>query len=169
MEIRVLPAIRIPYIGPDVHMEATQVLAELPSGLVDACDCELLRTDVSTVSLTDFVWSGELRGFDEPVIAPHRITRIFGSPVTLLVDGVMRLQITSVSGHGGRTRAGYRGDHRRRPPAACMDGGQRSRSHARVVRQHRSHYVSDDEQPGRAHATDIVLGRSAEDDISTTD
>jgi hypothetical protein len=129
MEIRVQPTIRIPYIGPDVRIEATQVVAELPPGPVDVCDCELLRADGSTVSLADFLWSGELRGFDEPVIAPHRVTRIFGSPATLLFDGIVPANYLCV-GHGGRTRAAYRGDHRRRPPAACMDGGQRSRSHA---------------------------------------
>jgi hypothetical protein len=31
------------------------------------------------------------------------------------------------------------------------------------------HYVSDDEQPGRANATDVLLGRSVEDNSSTTD
>jgi Restriction endonuclease len=88
MEIRVLPIIRIPYIGPDVHMEATQELAELPPGPIDACDCELLRADGSTVPLTDFLWSGELRGFNEPAVTPHRITRAFTPPVTLLLDGM---------------------------------------------------------------------------------
>ena len=113
------------------------MVAELSPGPVDVCDCELLRADGSTVSLADFLWSGELRGFDEPVIAPHRITRIFGSPATLLFDGIVPANYLCV-GYGGRTRAAYRGDHRRRSPAVCMDGGQRSRSHARVVHQHRS-------------------------------
>jgi hypothetical protein len=80
MEIQVLLTIRIPYIGPDVRMEATQELAELPPGPIDACDCELLRADGSTVPLADFLWSGELRGFDEPAVVPHRITRTFTPP-----------------------------------------------------------------------------------------
>lgn len=162
-EIRLLATVRMPHIEQDVHVDAEEELASLPAGKVNALDFTLMLADGSKIPLADYLWAGELRGFDEPPVAPHRITRNFTPAATLLLDGIPRLRITTVSATVGELE--FAADSvvlGGRAHVAWMVANVLDHTRLWFTDTHQ-HYVSDDQHPGAILATDVLLGRPADD------
>ena len=156
--IEVAVDVRVPYIGPDVEVEATELLIEQPAGPVQVDQLGLLLDDGGSVLLQDFLWSEVLGGFDGPPVAPHRVTREFPAPWVLTLNGEALMRISSVSATVGEVSPGavpvaLTGEVLAWMIANILDGTRLWFTDTDRV------HVSDDRGGAVVLPTDVVLGR----------
>jgi hypothetical protein len=157
-KIVVAADVRMPFIGQDVAVHAEQMLGDEPRDAVLASEFGLLGEGGGNIALPDFLWAGVLGGFDEPPVAPHRVTRKFDPPAVLTLRGEPLARITSVAATVGEVRLETDpfviGGH----PMAWMIANVLDSTRVWFTDTDRT-YVSDDLQGGARLATDVILGR----------
>ena len=162
-KIRLVVTARLPIILPNVHMEATEEIGEIPNGPIEVSNYGLLLADGRSMPLMDYLLSGHIRGHGEPAVPLEEVLRIFDPPAILTLHGTPRLKIRSVTATvgeqvmdvsevsiGGRERLAYL-------IANVLD------STAVWFIDTEDYYVSDNNAAtglrGSLLATDVVLGR----------
>lgn len=131
IQIEVAPKLRMPFIDTDVRVKAVEIFAEAPEHAVLASEFGLLLEGGGSILLQDFLWAGALGSFEEPPIAPRRVTHEFAPSAVLTLSGKPLVRITSVS-DSRRSRAGCRPVRGRRR-ADGMDDCKCAGQHASVV------------------------------------
>jgi hypothetical protein len=96
-EIRLIATARIPMIQPNVQMEATEQLADMPLGQIEIGNYGLLLADGRCIPLRDYLLNGRIRGHGEPASSLEEIRRTFDPPAVLTLYGTPRLKIKSVT------------------------------------------------------------------------
>jgi hypothetical protein len=165
MQIVVRTDVRTPVIEPDVNIHAVEMFAEEPRTATDASEFALLKKGGGRILLQDFLWAGVLGSFDEPPVAPRRVTREFDPPAVLTLRGEPLARITSVAATVGEVQM--------ETDPFVVGGGPMAWMIANVLDSTRvwftdtdRTYVSDDQEGGVVLATDVILGRSEQDPTS---
>ena len=96
-KIRLVVTARLPIILPNVHMEATEEIGEIPYGPIEVGNYRLLLANGRSMPLMDYLLSGHIRGHGEPAVPLEEVHRIFDPPAILTLHGTPRLKIRSVT------------------------------------------------------------------------
>jgi hypothetical protein len=167
-QIRVEVEVRMPYIGPEVQIQAVRMLADYTPQRILANEYGLLLANGTSILLQDLLWSEVIGSLDAPPVAPHPVTRTFSPPAVLTLRGEPLAQITEVTASVGETlvpasSVAVAGSELAWMIANVLDG-----TRVWFTDTDRTH-VSDDQNGGSTLATDVILGRAKSRSIEHSD